>query len=68
MSILDIVGKKIVGVVPNFNKLSVLFDDNSRLILNVEGRVVPKMMYKLYIEELYSGEVDEVDWDKRNKK
>jgi len=41
-----------------FNSLTIFFEDECRLTLKIEGRVMPKMMYELYIAESYTGAID----------
>jgi len=58
LSIHKIAGKKIGSVYPGFNSLTIFFEDECRLTLKIEGRVMPKMMYELYIAESYTGAID----------
>jgi len=59
VSIHKIAGKKIKSVYPSSNSLTIFFEDECRLTLKIEGRVIPRMMYELYVAESYMGEIDE---------
>jgi len=59
MGVEKIEGKTISNVRPGINSLAMFFDDGSRLVLKLEGRVVPRMLYELHIAESFKGVVDD---------